>query len=206
MKDSIKAGIANSYSYAAYRNLVTSLLQEGKSTGNEQSEEITQYSQLNDTRMNRLDKTIVVAATVKQQLQQLETPYIWLVLAEGWCGDAAQILPVLNKMALESERINLRIVLRDENTALMDLFLTNGARSIPKLIVVEPETFEVLGAWGPRPSEAIMLIKEYKEKHGVIDETIKTDLQKWYLQDKGLSTQHEVMAIMASDAVTVSKN
>ena len=58
-----------------------------------------------------------------QNLQNLKRKYIWLVLAEGWCADGSQILPILNKMAHESGKIELKIVLPEENEDLMDLFL-----------------------------------------------------------------------------------
>jgi len=79
---------------------------------------------------------------------------------------------------------------------LMNLFLTNGTKSIPKLIIIDKNTLEVLGDFGPRPKGAIRLMLDYKAKHGTIDETAKTNLQLWYLHDKGLSTQNEIMDAM----------
>src|SRR5215217_2298139 len=105
MKSIVAKALFNSHSYSEYRKLVTDLLSEGKSTGNEQSESLTHYTRL--------------------------------VISEGWCGDAAQILPILNKMALASDKkIDLRIVLRDENDELMSQYLTNGGKAIPKVIVI----------------------------------------------------------------------
>jgi hypothetical protein len=118
------------------------------------------------------------------------------VISEGWCGDAAQLVPVFHKMAELSPRIELKIALRDDNDDLMHLFLTNGSRSIPKLIIIDKNTLEVLGDFGPRPEGAKQLILDYKAEHGVVDETAKTNLQLWYLHDKGLSTQQEVMEVM----------
>ncbi|MBP8066732.1 MAG: thioredoxin family protein, partial [Flavobacterium sp.] len=168
MKNIIENSLKNSCSYLEYRKKVSDLLAEGKSSGNEQSEDLLHYSQLNEVRMNRLDKTIVVPEEVKQQLQ-LNSKYIWLVLAEGWCGDAAQLLPIMEKMAEVVPNIDLRIVFRDENDALMQEFLTNGARSIPKLIILNADNHGVLSAWGPRPEAAARLIKEYKTKFGVVN-------------------------------------
>lgn len=196
MRSIIERSIEKSHSYTEYRDHVTALLKEGKSTGNEQSEALTHYSELNEVRMNRLDKTIKISEEVSLELQQLKHDYIWLVLSEGWCGDAAQILPVMHKMAEASPRIELKIVFRDENEALMNLFLTNGTKSIPKLIVLDKNTLEVLGDFGPRPQGAKQLMLDYKAEHGVIDETAKTNLQLWYLHDKGLSVQHEIMDLM----------
>lgn len=196
MKTIIEKSLSKSYSYSDYRNLIKSLLEKGKSTGHEQSETLTHYSELNETRMNRLEKTIGIAIENVQKLQQLKRSYIWLVISEGWCGDAAQILPIIYKMAQLSENIDVKIVLRDENDELMNMFLTNGTRSIPKLIVLDKNTLEVLGDFGPRPIGAKQLISDYKKEHGIIDEKAKTDLQLWYLHDKGLSIQNEITALM----------
>lgn len=197
MQKSITNALSNSYSYTEYRKLVTDLLAEGKSTGSEQSEDLTHYTSLNETRMNRLEKTIKITETTISKLQNLRKNYIWLVISEGWCGDAAQLLPIIYKMATASnDKIELKIVLRDENPDLMNLFLTNGGKAIPKLIIIDKEKLEVIADWGPRPKGAIELVNNYKKEFGVIDETIKTNLQLWYLHDKGISTQEEIMEIM----------
>ena len=196
MKKLIGSSLENSYSYTDYRKKVTQLLDEGKSSGNEQSEDLLHYSQLNEVRMNRLDKTIVVPDTLKTELNQLKKKMIWLVLSEGWCGDAAQLIPIFYKMAELSPNLDLRLVFRDENDNLMQEFLTNGARAIPKLIMIEAESLEVLAAWGPRPEAAARLIKEYKAKFGVVNEEAKIELQKWYLSDKGISTMEEIVTIV----------
>jgi hypothetical protein len=196
MKSSVAKALFNSYSYPEYGKIVADLLSEGKATGNDQSEDLVQYSTLNETRLKRLDKTITVPEEISAKLKTLESQYIWLVIAEGWCGDAAQILPILNKMAIESGKIDLRIVLRDLNDDLMNHFLTNGGRAIPKLIVIDKASGKVCDHWGPRPKGASDLIKDYKEKFEVVDEEAKTQLQMWYLRDKGLSTQNEVVSMM----------
>lgn len=196
MKIIIQQALQNSCNYTDYRAKVSHLLTEGKSSGNEQSEDLLHYSQLNEVRMNRLDKTLVVPEEVKRTLSSMNKKYIWVVLAEGWCGDAAQLLPVMHKMDEVVAAIDLRIVFRDENEPLMQEFLTNGARSIPKLIIIDGENHDVLAAWGPRPEGASRLIKEFKAKFGVVNEVAKAELQKWYLHDKGLSTMEEITKIM----------
>jgi hypothetical protein len=198
MKSSVAKALFNSYTYLEYRKIISDLLSEGKSTGNEQSEDLLHYSTLNETRLKRLDKTITVPGEIGLELNALEREYIWLVIAEGWCGDAAQILPILNKMALETNKIDLRIVFRDLNDDVMSHFLTNGARAIPKLLIIDKASGKVCGHWGPRPKGAADLIKNYKEQFGIVDEEAKSQLQLWYLHDKGLSTQNEVVEIMYS--------
>lgn len=193
MKNTIQQTLLNSFSYSEYRKKVTELFAEGKSTGHEQSNDLLHYSELNEARMNRLEKTIAIVDEVKAKLENLDKKYIWLVLAEGWCGDAAQVLPVIHKMAETTNKVELKIALRDDNDALMQHFLTNGGKAIPKLIVLDAETSEVIADWGPRPHGAKQLILEYKAAHGVVDETAKIELQKWYLHDKGISIQQEIV-------------
>ena len=198
MKTPVAKALFNSHSYPEYRKLVSDLLLEGKSTGSEQSEDLTHYSELNDTRMHRLDKTISITEDNIQKIKDLKGEYIWLVISEGWCGDAAQILPIINKMAVDSGKIELKIVLRDENKELMKLFLTSNKKSIPVIIVIDKATGGDIAKWGPRPKGATDLITDYKNEFDTIDETAKANLQLWYLHNKGLSTQDELINLMLS--------
>jgi hypothetical protein len=145
--------------------------------------------------MKRLDKTIKLTETTQLEIAKVTQPQTWLVITEGWCGDAAQNLPVLHKMAALNENINLKLVLRDDNLNLMDLFLTNGGRSIPKLIALDNHN-NVIDTWGPRPAVATKMVADYKAKHGAIDAQFKQDLQVWYNKDKGISTQSDFVKII----------
>ena len=195
MKSIIQSALQNSYSYNEYRTLVSNLISEGKSTGHEQSADLLHYSELNEVRMKRLEKTLKLDLEVEKTIQNLKSKQTWLVITEGWCGDAAQILPIIKLMSEASENIDLKLVLRDENEELINLFLTNGAKSIPKLLLLD-ESFNLINHWGPRPEGAKNLIIEYKAKHGIVDEAAKIALQKWYLDDKGISTMKEIVAIL----------
>ena len=195
MKSIIQSALQNSYSYNEYRTLVSNLISEGKSTGHEQSADLLHYSELNEVRMKRLEKTLKLDLEVEKTIQNLKSKQTWLVISEGWCGDAAQILPIIKLMAAASENIDLKLVFRDENEELMNLFLTNGAKSIPKLLILD-ENSDLINHWGPRPEAAKNLIIEFKAKHGIVDETAKIALQKWYLEDKGISTMKEIVAML----------
>ena len=72
MKSIIENSLSQSHSYVDYRNYINDILKEGKSTGKEQSEALTHYSELNETRMNRLEKTVTIAIENVQKLQQLK--------------------------------------------------------------------------------------------------------------------------------------
>src|SRR6187402_1987325 len=108
MEAVINKSLLNSHSYIEYRKIVTALLAEGKVTGDIQSENLVHYTLLNETRMNRLEKTITIDEEISRKLKVLKRQYLWLVISEGWCGDAAQLLPVFHKMALLSDTIELK--------------------------------------------------------------------------------------------------
>lgn len=187
MKNTIEKSLKNAISYSEYRTLVSNLLAENKSTSEQDSEDLINYSKLNNSRMKRLDKTTTLDEKTISKFEKTEKEQTWLVISEGWCGDAAQNLPWINKLAETSKRIDLKIVLRDKNPELMNHFLTNGGQAIPKLIQLDSETNEVINTWGPRPSFATKMVTDYKKEHGKIDSEFKKDLQIWYNKNKGES-------------------
>lgn len=195
--------IKEAYSYSTYRQLIDNLFAQEKNTGTDHSEAMLHYTKMNIARMNRLDKKTTLTEATLRKLKEIQEEQIWLVLTEGWCGDAAQILPVMNKMANASANIQMCMILRDKHLKIMDAFLTDGARSIPKLIVLN-KNYEVMKTWGPRPTEAqqMMLatkkaIKQMsKEDRQFAMAKLKIDMQKWYNKDKTVQTQADILAAL----------
>ncbi|GAA4246354.1 thioredoxin family protein [Winogradskyella psychrotolerans] len=192
----ISESLKNSMTYAEYRNLVIKLVEEKSTTGVDKSENLVEYTQLNDRRMRRWDKTAKVSEDIKSKLKNFDKKVTWLVISESWCGDAAHIMPIINKVAELSENIEYKVVLRDENEALMNQFLTNGGKAIPKLIMLDSETNTVLNTFGPRPTVATNLVQAYKAEHGMLTPEFKEDLQRWYNKDKGQSTIEDLIHLL----------
>jgi hypothetical protein len=115
-----------------------------------------------------------------------------LVLAEDWCGDASNTVPVLARLADQSEWVDLRMLRRDENPAVMDRYLTNGARSIPIVIVLD-EAMNELGHWGPRPEELQQWVMDNRET--IPRAELYPQIRRWYARDRGESTLREVLAL-----------
>ena len=197
MKKNIEEGLQKAISYTSYRKLISDLIASGKSSGPIQSEDLLNYSKLNDRRMTRLDKTIQLSHETLLALKKNDKPITWLVLTEGWCGDAAQTLPVINKIADESDLITLKIIFRDEHEELMSHFLTNGGKSIPKLLVLNSEN-DVLNTWGPRPNIATKMVQDYKNTHGQLDAAFKQELQVWYNKNKGVNIQENMVGLLTN--------
>lgn len=186
LKEKIDAGMT----YGEYLELIDSLLEQGKTTGPDQSDSMVGYGKLNRQRMKRLDKTFEITDETRSFMAEIDRAQIWLVITEGWCGDAAQNLPLIEKIAAASDLVETKYVLRDENSDLMDAYLTNGARSIPKLIAVDAATFEEIGQWGSRPAEATALFAKLKAE-GMEKSDILERIQRWYLADAGVAIQKE---------------
>lgn len=192
----INDGLSKSYSYEVYRNIVHELALDGKTTGETQSKALIEYTQLNDRRMNRWDKTLKIPAAIQEKIAKVSKKLVFLVLTESWCGDASPSLPVMNSIAALNPNIEFRIVLRDENLELMNQFLTTNAMSIPKLIIIDNENEEVLADWGPRPSIATKMVQEYKAEHGTLTPEFKQELQVWYNKDKGQNILNDIVALL----------
>jgi thiol-disulfide isomerase/thioredoxin len=196
VKSHIEAGIAKSMTYQEYRDLVANLVETNAATGPNQSEAMVNYTKMNDRRMKRWDKTLKISEEAQAQITNAKVPMTWLVLTESWCGDAAHVMPMINKIAEQNEHIDFKVVLRDENEALMDAFLTNGGRSIPKLIMLDKATNTVMNTYGPRPSAATQMVVDYKEAHGQLTPEFKEDLQRWYNKDKGQTVVTDLVDLL----------
>lgn len=161
---------------------------------------IKEYINLNRHRMSRVEKTYKVSAALSQQVQSVAHKTYWLILTEHWCGDAAQTLPVFQKVAeLSNGAIEMKLVYRDENPELMDAYLTGESKSIPKLIQLDAH-YNVTGIWGPRPTEAQKLVKQLKSNPETAA-SYSTELHKWYAHDKQKSLESEITKLLNRAAI-----
>ena len=201
MNQLIKTSIDNAISYQEYTNLIKQIVSEKRTTGNEQTQERIEFTKLNSSRMRRLNKTIILTKEAISTFNNVRKQ-TWLVLSESWCGDAAHTLPVLNKIAENSNSIDLKIVLRDNNLDLMNTFLTNGSQAIPKLIIVD-ENYCLINVWGARSKAASQLVVDYKKEFGSIDAEFKKNLQIWYNNDKGVSIVSDLEYLIKKSAIPI---
>lgn len=200
MNQLIKNTSSKGISYQEYMNLITKIVTENGTTGTEQTQERIEFSKLNFSRMKRLNKTLTLTDEAINAFNNVRKQ-TWLVLSESWCGDAAQTLPLLNKIAENSNSIDLKIVLRDENLDLMNAFLTNDAQAIPKLIIVD-ENYCLINVWGPRSKAATQLVLDYKNEFGSIDAEFKKNLQVWYNKDKGISILSDLIKLIKKASIS----
>lgn len=188
------------YTYESYQKYANERFAIGKTTG--QAEKVNtefylHYTKMNLSRTKRVERTGALNAELKAALAQLKSPQNWLVIAESWCGDVPHNLPLIQKMTEYQPLIELRIILRDENLEVMDQYLTNGGRSIPKLIAFDENFEKELFTWGPRPAALQAYIDEQKSLNLSIEEVIE-NTQKWYNKDKGQSLQQEFRALVSA--------
>ncbi len=181
--------------YAAYRARVAEEFEQGRVTGNEQTEARLGFTKLNMHRMDRWDRTFAPDPATMACIAGTEGRFHWLVLAEGWCGDAAQNLPIIARLAEASPDIDLRILLRDENLDVMDRFLTNGGRAIPKLIVLDSD-FRPIDQWGPRPKEIQDQVTANKQSGALTKEEMDVQIHTWYAHNRGVALQKEIREMM----------
>lgn len=149
------------------------------------------YTKLNWSRNNRWMKRFEVSAELKEKINAIAQPQTWILITEPWCGDAAHSVPQIAKIAELNPQITLDIQLRDTEPFLIDQYLTNGGKSIPKLIVRDAAGKDIF-VWGPRPDALQDLFFKLKEE-GKEFEEIKEFIQKWYNDDKGDELQKEFL-------------
>lgn len=186
--------INGAFDYPSYREMIKLLLKERKTTGSNHSDEMVAYTKINDTRMNRWDKTLQLSEEISLLTKALPTMH-WLIITEAWCGDAAQNIPFIAKLASLNDNINLKLILRDQHPAVMDNYLTNGARSIPILIMLD-ENLNEKAIWGPRPAPVQEMVMNAKKKPSLDQHEFIESIHKWYADDKMKTIQAEFELIL----------
>lgn len=153
------------------------------------------YAKLNWSRMSRWLKKGVLSEVVVETVRRINAPQHWLVITEPWCGDAAHTLPFIQLIAQQNTHISVEYELRDSPPFRIEKYLTNGSKSIPKLIIRDGKGND-LATWGPRPAACQQLYDQLKVE-GADFETQKVALQNWYNADKGQSLQQELCELIA---------
>lgn len=186
------------FNYTQYMNWIKVLVEENKASGDKQTPALISFTSLNLKRMQRLNKTIEIHNRILDVLVGLKQKQIWYVIAETWCGDCAQNLPIIGKIAEHSNGlIDLRIILRDENNEWMEKYPTNGSKSIPKLISFNTSGKDLF-SWGARPEYAQQLLNKWKKNADNISwDDFEKELHLWYAKDKTQTIQNEFYELLS---------
>ncbi len=196
--------IASALSYSQYREMIDQLLEEDKTTGVNHSESYIDYTRMNVQRMNRWDKTAKISFELERIVTSISSPQVWLVITEAWCGDAAQTIPFMAKLADINPLITLRLVLRDENPELMEAYLTEGARSIPILIGLTGDLSKELFIWGPKPEFLKNRLKAYKiDPQNITPKEFSDGTHLWYARDRNNALAEELTPLIASTIINI---
>ncbi len=161
----------------------------------DEQKDLFEYKKLNLVRSDRIDKNYKVSEELAVEIKNIKEKQLWMVITEDWCGDSAQNLPYLARMAEISPNIDFRIILRDSNPEIIDLYLTNGTRSIPKLVAFDMGGNELFN-WGPRPKAAHDLIHQWKSE-GIVKPELYEKLHLWYGRNRGKDIEAEMTEILS---------
>ncbi len=161
---------------------------------NDEEKHLFEYTKLNYQRMTRINKTYKTSENLCTLLANINIPQLWMVLTEGWCGDSAQNLPYIYKFSECNPLITFRILERDNNLDIMDMFLINNTRSIPKLVVFDTYN-KIVFEWGARPKEAQDLVINWKNEGLQKDEFLEK-LHLWYGRNRGKAIEQEFIELL----------
>lgn len=194
MNSILVMALINPLTYQEYRNLVETMVEENKTTGREQTQERIAFTKLNLQRMKRVEKQFTFLPELEALLREHKPNWRWLVLVEAWCGDGAQTVPALAAIAQAIPSIELLLVQRDQNAALMDSCLTNGSRAVPKLICEDHKTGERLFTWGPRPASIQKQLLAYKAEYPAAShDELMLHVHTWYAKDRSMALQQDLL-------------
>ncbi len=134
-----------------------------------------------------------VPEEVLREVEAIGGRWHLLVLAEDWCGDAINTLPVLAALAARASNLDLRVLPRDANPDLMDAHLTGTSRSVPVVMLLDANYVE-RAWWGPRPAPLQGWV--IQTGRALTKEDRYREVRRWYARDRGTTTLAEVVAAL----------
>jgi hypothetical protein len=176
-----------------YTSLFETILNSENNAAPYDNPEYVNYVKMNQSRSNRWLKADILNEELVKKIEVINSPQEWIVITEPWCGDAAHNVPVIALLSEKNPLIDFKIELRDNGNNLIDDYLTNGGKSIPKLVVRDKDGKDLFN-WGPRPEACQQIYYEFKESDLPILEKHKR-IQTWYSKDKCASIQEELLAL-----------
>jgi hypothetical protein len=188
--------LKNAISYEQYYALTNDIIASPNPPAPYNEEKMLKYTADNYNRMTGINREIAIDQKLYNLMDSLTEEWLWVVISEPWCGDASQSVPALAAIAACSQKVELKIVLRDSNMDVMDAYLTNNGRSIPKLICVRKEDMEELGTWGPRPAPLQEIVLRYKDMPDMSMGQKINLIHDWYKMDKTIMIQQEFIQLV----------
>lgn len=135
-----------------------------------------------------------VPAAIVDRVRAAGGQWHLLVIAEDWCGDAVNTLPVLARLAEVAGNVGLRILSRDASPDLMDAHRSaSGAAAIPVVMIVD-EGFVERTWWGSRPGA----LQAWVDDVGMTlpKEERYREVRGWYARDRGASALDEIVSLI----------
>jgi len=187
--------INSALSWNEFYALSEQLVAEKRTTGPNQTEALLKYTELNWVRMHRMNKTLSILPEIKEKVDAINEKYLALVITEAWCGDGAQNLPAIAKICELSDNLELKVIFRDDHLGIMNRYLTNGAMSIPIIILLKKDSLEEVGVWGPKPKAALDILANFKANPEMPRDVFYKELHTWYAKNKSIDVQYEFMQL-----------
>lgn len=154
------------------------------------------YARYNWDRSQAIEDAYAPSERLREALASLDAPQRWMVLTEDWCADSSFTLPVILEAAAASTLIDVRILPRDAFPEVMDRYLTNGGRSIPKLVAFAEDGTELF-QWGPRPA-TVTALREQMQADGADARMLMQATLAWYAEDGGRALDEELAEVLSA--------
>jgi hypothetical protein len=119
---------------------------------------------INRERFEAIEASVALEEGDVAFFRQLPQPLNVLVLTEDWCEPAITSIPVLGSLAKATQKLNIRIFLRDENLELMDEYLKDGRFRVIPIFVLYDNEYTELGRWYERPAKIVELVQQMRQE------------------------------------------
>ena len=128
-------------------------------------DEFKEQMRQNRDKLERSEAEAVIPPEERSFYTSLPETLNALVLAEDWCPDVVAGLSLVSKLAQETGKLNVRVLLRDQHLDVADQYLKEGKyRSIPVFVFFDQDMREI-GHLIERPARATAEMRAGRERY-----------------------------------------
>lgn len=191
--------LQQSISFNEYLQYAKDMLNEKiPRTGMYKEDNIIRYTRSNLEKINDVLQNVTLNQKLYNTLSGITDEWVWAVISEPWCGDAAWNVPALYLISSAADKIEFRIFLCDANPEIINNYQTNGGNAIPKLVCIRRRDGKELGVWGPRPDVLQQQVLEQKKQPDFEFSKFIKVVNEWYKQDMAAALQSEMIDCIKS--------
>jgi Thioredoxin len=168
-------------------------LQANIATNTESDTKQLEYITNNFNTVKTILKTYEPSASMRAITNKLQEIDVYIIM-ENWCGSSASNVPFVVKILNTIKGAKIHIVPRDANEDFMNLYLSDGKKSIPIVVAFDKNGNELF-KWGSSTAAQSEYAKKLQAQNMEFPDFINA-MKKWFLENNAEAIEADFLSLL----------